>query len=1164
MLHRSLPLIPPLAGWLRQGRDAGVPDEELLRRVAEHRDESAFAAIFDRHGARVWGVCRRIAGDSHVAEDVLQATFLLLIRKPRAVRNPSALAAWLHGVAYRLSVQARRQARRRAAAERIAPADHAKTPLDDLSSRELFAILDEELNRLPDFYREPLILCYIDGLTQDDAARRLRVSTGSLKGRLERGRARLAARLRRRGVAPSALLLASLAAVSVPAAASANTLKLIQPSAVVSAAVAALIRKPAMSIATRIIAACFVLVLTAVAGVGFALSGPQQPADNPPPAAKPEAPKVSETESLPLGAIARLGTTRLRPGGSIEFMAFSPDGKRLASLSDSDAAGYGSSIWDVATGKELKRRPLPGDQGRSLCWLTDGRGAAVLSLDWMNNGNYVLWDFTDDGDAPPKGNHGMPAVGAFPGNSPDNEADACFAVSPDGKFVAVSRSGNQQRERPVELREFRPGSQISDLKSIRKLGMHPANCDYLYFTPNGKLLLSINRNAKDNKPAKDLTVVVWDVANAKERRRLIVPAPIIQGHRPALAVSNNFLAVGMEDEAGTLRLFDLDSGKERSFATGHKAPWSGGGYGVSAVAFSPNGQTIVTGGRDNLIRIWDASTQRLRHTLKGHHSWVETFAISPDGKMLASGGQDGVIRLWDLATAKDLCPQPGHTGGLAGVTLSADGKTAVTAGRDGTMRIWDVDRAQELRTIPTSGATTRGVISPDRRAIVAGGHDQPLRLWDAATGGPITPPGDVAKAKATQAEFFNSQTLLTFRDGAVNLWNWPAGTVRQTFELPQPEKKPGTPYCQDASLSADGKLLVTVANRYWYREERGMRFGYAADGVIDLWDVKTGKRIRRLLQSQGCPRAAIFTAGGELIIQGGGQLLNADGTVETELKAELNLIDPLTSRLRRSFASMPVKPGVSHRYVMALALSPDGRSLYVADSSGVVVVYEVGTGQIRRIISGHRGLLTGLSLSRDGKRMVTASLDATALVWDLSPAQAFPRPAQAPTADELAKAWQALAETGAAAAFRAMGTLEWASKESVALISSKILPAPPGPAADLFDRLVAELASDKFAVREKATAELRKLGETAVPALRQRLAKTDSAEAHRRLVRLLDDLDPPEASPKRLQTQRALELLEMLGTSEAKGMLEKLAAGAPGASLTQAARQALDRLAAGN
>lgn len=1160
MVHRTLPMISPLGIWNRHQPGAGVPDAELLRRVADGRDESAFAALVERHGPRVWGVCLRIAGDSHLAEDVFQATFLLLIRKPQSVRNPAALAAWLHGAAYRLAVQARRQARRRSMVERQV-ARKPMSPPDDLSARELFAILDEELSRLPDTYRAPLILCFIDGLTQDEAARRLGVSAGSIKGRLERGRARLAARLRRRGFGPPTLLLASFMAVAIPASVSAKTLKLIRPGTVISAAVAALARKSTMALSLRIATACAMLLSAGVAGVSVALFGGERPAD-PPPAAKAEAPKESQSESLPLGAVARLGTTRLRPGGSIDYLAFSPDGKRLASFCEVHSGAFDSSIWDVATGRELKRIPLPGNLSRAVSWLSDGRGAAVMNLNWLNDGGFFLWDFaTENAAQPPVGNAGVGVRMVLP-NPPDNESDACFAVSPDGKFVAVGRRGNENRQRPIELREFTPGKRIEQLKLSRRLGLHPSNCDYLNFTPDGKTLLSINKIEKDGKAAKELAVIIWDVPNGKERRRLTVPAPTTQGFRPALAVSNHLLAIGLEDEAGTLRLYDIASGTERSLSTGHKSSHPGGGYGVSAVAFAPDGRTIVTGGRDNAIRVWDAASQKLRHTLTGHNSWVETLAISPDGKTLASGGQDNVIRLWNLATGVDACPQPGHTGGLSGISISADGRTAITAGRDGSLRIWDIARASELRAIRVNAAISRTELSPDRRMLVAGGYDQPVKAWDAATGKPARLPGKLAEAKATRAHFADSKTLLTFGDGTVTLWNWPAGTIRQSFELPPPEKKPGTPYCQDAALSPDGKLLVTVANRYWYREERGMRFGYAADGVIDLWDTATGKRLRRLLRSDGCPRAAIFTADGELVIQGGGQLLNADGAVEQNLTAELNLIDPLTSRPRRAFAPMPNKAGASFRYVMALALSPDGRSLYVADSSGIVAVYEVATGQIRRTIGGHRALLTDLAISRDGKQLLTASLDATALVWDLAPAAAFPRSANPPSAQELAKGWSDLLLADSAAAYQAMAVLDAAPGDAVALIAGKVSPARPGPDASALDRLVVQLGSEKFAVREKATAEIARLGEAVVPGLRDRLAKTESAEVRRRLIQLLGQLDPAETSPQRLQTQRALKLLEAIATPEAKALLAKLAAGDATARLTRDAKQSLARLEA--
>ncbi len=130
------------------------------------------------------------------------------------------------------------------------------------------------------------------------------------------------------------------------------------------------------------------------------------------------------------------------------------------------------------------------------------------------------------------------------------------------------------------------------------------------------------------------------------------------------------------------------------------------------------------------------------------------------------------------------------------------------------------------------------------------------------------------------------------------------------------------------------------------------------------------------------------------------------------------------------------------------------------------------------------------------------------------------------------------------------------------LIASRLSPAKPGPKAELLDKVVNDLQSEKFAVREKASVQLAKVGESAVPRLRDHLAKTTSAEARRRLVRALELLDPPELSPLRLQVNRALELLESIGSQEAIALLKNLAAGEPNARLTRDAQQSLDRLQA--
>jgi RNA polymerase sigma factor (sigma-70 family) len=198
----------------RCGTVGQASDAELLERftTGESADrEAAFAAIVDRHGAMVLAVCRRVLGNRHEAEDAFQATFLVLARKARTIQGRNQLASWLHGVARHVALDARARTNRRRAHEKrlismglSKPTDQART-----ETAELRNILDEELARLPERNRIPLILCELKGLSRSQAAARLGISEGTLSSRLARGKARLRDRLARRGLTLSAAALAS-------------------------------------------------------------------------------------------------------------------------------------------------------------------------------------------------------------------------------------------------------------------------------------------------------------------------------------------------------------------------------------------------------------------------------------------------------------------------------------------------------------------------------------------------------------------------------------------------------------------------------------------------------------------------------------------------------------------------------------------------------------------------------------------------------------------------------------------------------------------------------------------------------------------------------------------------------------------------------------------
>jgi RNA polymerase sigma factor (sigma-70 family) len=244
----------------------GDGDAELLRRFVAAGEEAAFAGLVRRHGAMVLGVCRRVLADSHEAEDAFQATFLVLARRASAVRNQDSVASWLYGVAYRVARKARAAQRHYVepgTAEPVAPAD----PVAEAAWRELRPVIDEELSRLPEKYRAPVVLCYLEGKTNEEAARLLGWTKGTVSGRLARARDLLRPRLARRGLALAAggvaVLLAQHGAAPVSAALAETT---------VAAVMAGSVSAPAAALAGGVIRAMFVKKAMTLAAVGLTLT----------------------------------------------------------------------------------------------------------------------------------------------------------------------------------------------------------------------------------------------------------------------------------------------------------------------------------------------------------------------------------------------------------------------------------------------------------------------------------------------------------------------------------------------------------------------------------------------------------------------------------------------------------------------------------------------------------------------------------------------------------------------------------------------------------------------------------------------------------------------------------------------------------------------------
>jgi len=284
-----------LSRVLRHIRRAAAPagddlsDGSLLQRFSHNKDESAFATLLERHGPMVWGVCRRFLSNGHDAEDAFQATFLLLVRKAGGLRDQELVGNWLYGVACRVARRARTIAFRRQVQTEVGDMASAEPEPQGIEP-EVRYLIDEELQHLPRKYRAPVVLCYLQGQTNEAAAQKLRCPAGTIKTRLSRARDMLRDRLVRRGLTLSATALgAALVAPSVhaaPAALTDTTLKAAmlwaagQTTGTVSAPIAALVKGTAAEIVRAKIQAGAAILALVLVGTGaglwayFAAAGP--------------------------------------------------------------------------------------------------------------------------------------------------------------------------------------------------------------------------------------------------------------------------------------------------------------------------------------------------------------------------------------------------------------------------------------------------------------------------------------------------------------------------------------------------------------------------------------------------------------------------------------------------------------------------------------------------------------------------------------------------------------------------------------------------------------------------------------------------------------------------------------------------------------------------
>src|SRR5262245_48338280 len=377
---------PPLMEALRRvtgPTTVDAPDAELLARFVHSRDEAAFAALVRRHGGLVWGACRRRLRDAHAAEDAFQTTFLALARHAASVRRPDALGGWLHRVAVRCSAGFRPPRESMSPPPTDLPA-RGPEPVTAVAGRELERVIDAEIDRLPEPFRQAFVMCEVEQRTSSDAARALGCPVGTVESRLTRARERLRARLARRGITVGALAGLGLAAGSVPASARAGAVALAVGTSPVPVGWSALADRAARAVSGLTVTTSLIgtVALVGLGGLVWAFGQGQiaRPGTTTAIAARiapddaiPEPDQFRRNRfnfPLPPEAISRVGDPWLRHGSVPLRLAFSGDGRFLAAAGANDRW---LRVWDLTTGRPRMHFPLaPGEVPAALALSPDG------------------------------------------------------------------------------------------------------------------------------------------------------------------------------------------------------------------------------------------------------------------------------------------------------------------------------------------------------------------------------------------------------------------------------------------------------------------------------------------------------------------------------------------------------------------------------------------------------------------------------------------------------------------------------------------------------------------------------------------------------------------------------------------------------------------------
>jgi WD40 repeat protein len=516
-------------------------------------------------------------------------------------------------------------------------------------------------------------------------------------------------------------------------------------------------------------------------------------------------------------------------------------------------------------------------------------------------------------------------------------------------------------------------------------------------------------------------------------------------------------------------------------------------------------------------------------------------AVSPEGKRLACAD---IERLYvvDPTNRKEIVNLPGNSGGIRMMALSPSGRTLASIGFDRGVLLWDVISGRIVKRFQEKIGQLEAIAWSPNGKYLAGSSSDTCVIWDVKTGRQIARIGELER-ETIQIQFLDDNERLAiagdshFEKSGVSLYHFRSGTKVHEFAMPESARHPGIFH------GADGRLVeIHAAYRIRNRMSENVMTGF------DVCDVFAARVLRHL---DICEDTWVQFA------------ISSDcRTLAARDHGAIRLWELASGKLRSTIQE-PVKLDKEEPQARPFAFSPDGLTLATASNNkSAADLWDVPTGKRFGSLPGHEQPITTLEFTPDGRRLLTGSDDSTILGWDLTRPEWRSRPLSSNLSDkDLAFHWERLRSATAEDAYRSKWALAGDPTKTIDLFRSR-LPSAPSIPAERIKSWIADLDASQYSVRERAQSELQHHFFEAEGPLRKSLTGSVTAEARIRISRIIDASFAAIPQPDHLRDLRAIEVLEQIGTPEARDLLRRLAASEVPTSISRDAAQSLKRLEA--